>query len=137
MVDRYFNEDQKKAAEALQRSLTEEMLWECIVAFQHYPFRTVSGLPYQYELKKGRSGKFNKELLIDRREGSKSLTWSSIRTAFLAVVNAGEEKPFMKRPKALGDIRGISYIYPMFYRFDMIRVPENFENEMLGRKAQP
>jgi hypothetical protein len=28
------------------------------------------------------------------------------------------------RPKALGDIRGISYIYPILYRFGLIEVPE-------------
>ena len=27
------------------------------------------------------------------------------------------------RPKALGDIRGVTYIYGMFYRFGLIDVP--------------
>lgn len=30
------------------------------------------------------------------------------------------EKPYVKRPKALGDIRGVSYIYPLFARFGLI-----------------
>ena len=30
------------------------------------------------------------------------------------------EKPYVKRPKALGDIRGISYIYPLFDQFGLI-----------------
>ena len=34
------------------------------------------------------------------------------------------------RPKALGDIRGISYIYPLLYRFGIIDVPEKAEETM-------
>ncbi len=33
-------------------------------------------------------------------------------------------KKLVLRPKALGDIRGISYIYALFYRFELIEVPE-------------
>lgn len=29
----------------------------------------------------------------------------------------------IERPKALGDIRGVSYIFPLFYRFGIINVP--------------
>lgn len=137
MADMHLNEEQRRTVEALQKNLTEETLWECVIAYQKYPFRTVSGLPYQYELKRGRNGKLNRELMIDRREGSKSLTWSSFRTALNTVLDAGEEQPFMKRPKALGDVRGISYIYPMFFAFGIIKVPEKFEKEMLGIKDQP
>ena len=48
-----------------------------------------------------------------------------------------EEQPFIKRPKALGDVRGVSYIYPMFYTFGIIKVPEKFEEEMLRKQDQP
>ena len=34
-----------------------------------------------------------------------------------------EGKPLVKRPKELGDIRGVSYIYGMFNRFGLIEVP--------------
>lgn len=30
----------------------------------------------------------------------------------------------VERPKALGDIRGVSYIYGIFYQFGLIDVPE-------------
>ena len=36
----------------------------------------------------------------------------------------------IKRPKELGDIRGISYIYPMLWRFGVIEVPENVAARM-------
>lgn len=66
-----------------------------------------------------RNGGLTKELWIDRREGSKSLTWSSVLLAF----EKTEGKPLVKRPKALGDIRGVSYIYEIFNRFGLIEVP--------------
>ena len=36
----------------------------------------------------------------------------------------------VKKPKALGDIRGVSYIYPVLWRFGLIRVPEAIEKKM-------
>ena len=34
------------------------------------------------------------------------------------------------RPKALGDIRGVTYIYGMFYRFGLINVPDEAKEKM-------
>lgn len=99
---------------------SHEALWNCLIAFQKYPFRTVSGLQFSYTIKTGKSGELTKELWIDRKE-SKSLTWSSI---VLAYNNAIKIKGEVGRPKALGDIRGVSYLYPIFWRFGLIRVPE-------------
>lgn len=120
----------KAAVEALQEELSEEHLWECIIAFQGYPFRTVTGLKYSYTLKKGRNGDYTKELFIDRRESSKSLAWSSI---LLAVEKISPDTIYEK-PKAIGDIRGISYIYPMLWRFGLISVPEEVELRLRGKK---
>lgn len=52
----------KKALEELKIERSEEALWETVVAFQDYKFRTYSGLPFSYQLKKGRSGLYTKEL---------------------------------------------------------------------------
>lgn len=103
----------------MQSSHDEQHLWKCLVAFQGYRFKTTSGLPFSYKIKTGRNGELTKELWINRRESSKSLTWSSILLAF----EKTEGKPLVKRPKALGDIRGVSYIYGMFNRFGLIEVP--------------
>lgn len=70
------------AVQRLRENPTEKTLWNCIVAFRNYPFTTLSGLPFTYDLKMGRHGKFTKELWITRRENSKSLTWSSVLLAF-------------------------------------------------------
>ena len=83
-------------------------------------FKTYSGLPFTYEIKKGRNGEYTKELWIDRREKSKSLAWSSVLLALQNIKKVGE---VVDRPKALGDIRGVTYIYGMFYRFGLIDVP--------------
>ena len=109
----------KKAVEVLQSSHDEQHLWKCIVAFQGYRFKTISGLPFSYKIRTGRNGELTKELWIDRRESSKSLTWSSILLAF----EKTKGKPLVERPKALGDIHGVSYIYGMFSRFGLIEVP--------------
>lgn len=111
----------------LQEHPSEDNLWNAIVAFQEYPFKTATGLPFRYKLKVGKDGKYNRELLIDRREKSKSLAWSSVRLAFTNSRLISEE---VKKPKALGDIRGISYIYPILWRLGMIRVPEKIEKKM-------
>ena len=108
----------------------EENLWNCIVMFQGYTFHTVSGLPFTYRLKAGRDGEFTKELFIDRRENSKSLSWSSVRIAFKRAVE--KQGTVLDRPKAIGDIRGISYIYSLFWRFGMITVPEEARKKLRG-----
>ena len=118
------------ALEKLAAERTEACLWDCVVAFQNVPFRTASGLPFQYQLKVGRNGSYNKELLIDRRKESKSLAWSSVLLAFRTVVESEKEVFFADRPKALGDIRGVSYIYPLFYRFGLILVPDKIKEKM-------
>ena len=116
-----------RAVTALKKNPCEENLWKCVVAFRGYKFKTLSGLPFTYKLKKGRGDEFTKELWIDRREGSKSLAWSSV---LLAYHNIGKIGEVVDRPKALGDIRGVSYIYGMFYRFGLIDVPKKVKEKM-------
>lgn len=128
------DKERKAAVETLQAAPIEENLWNCIVHFQQYPFYTSSGLLFTYTLKVGRSGKYTKELFIDRREGSKSLAWSSIRMAFEKVLKTQDVPAFFERPKAIGDIRGISYIYPMLWRFGLITVPDKVRDKMCGSK---
>lgn len=116
-----------RAVVALKKNSCEENLWKCVVAFRGYKFKALSGLPFTYKLKKGRGDEFTKELWIDRREGSKSLAWSSV---LLAYHNIGKIGEVVDRPKALGDIRGVSYIYGMFYRFGLIDVPKKVKEKM-------
>lgn len=116
-----------RAISALKKNPCEATLWNCIVAFRGYQFKTLSGLPFTYRLKKGRGDAFTKELWIDRRESSKSLAWSSVLLAYKNIETIGA---VVARPKALGDIRGVSYIYGMFYRFGLIDVPNKIKEKM-------
>ena len=142
----------EKILEELRAEHSEEALWAAVIAFQGYKFRTYSGLVFSYSLKKGRGrgntesgvaneqdeackqaeaykqgGVYTKELFIDRRENSKSLAWSSVLLAFHNIPSIGS---VVDRPKALGDIRGVTYIYAMLYRFGLINVPEKAKEKM-------
>ena len=142
----------EKILDELRAEHSEEALWAAVIAFQGYKFRTYSGLVFSYSLKKGRGrgntesgvaneqdeackqaeaykqgGVYTKELFIDRRENSKSLAWSSVLLAFHNIPSIGS---VVDRPKALGDIRGVTYIYAMFYRFGLINVPEKAKEKM-------
>ena len=119
-----------RAVRKLRTEPTEEHLWEVVLLYTGVRFKTYSGLPFTYEIRKGRNGQYTKELWIDRRENSKSLAWSSVLLALGNIKKVGE---VVERPKALGDIRGVIYIYGMFYRFGLINVPDEAKEKM--RKA--
>ena len=121
-----------RAVRKLRTEPTEEHLWEVVLLYSGVRFKTYSGLPFTYEIRKGRNGQYTKELWIDRRENSKSLAWSSV---LLAYHNIGKIGEVVDRPKALGDIRGVSYIYGMFYRFGLIDVPETAKERSRNRAA--
>jgi len=115
------------AVKKLRNEPTKENLWAAILIYAGVRFKTYSGLPFTYEVRKGRSGEYTKELWIDRRKNSKSLAWSSV---LLALGNVKKVGAVVERPKALGDIRGVIYIYGMFYRFGLIDVPETVKEKM-------
>ena len=56
-----------------------------------------------------------------------SYIWSSV---LLALNNIKEVGAVVDRPKALGDIRGVTYIYGMFYRFGLIDMPDKVNGKM-------
>lgn len=131
-INRY--KARKRAVECLQENCTDKNLWKCIAAFQEYPFFTASGLPFSYKLKIGRNGEYTKELFIDRRENSKSLSWSSIRLAFKKTQE--KDGTVFARPKKIADVRGVSYSYSLLWRFGVIRVPEEVEEKLRGGKKR-
>lgn len=116
-----------RAVRKLRNEPTEEHLWEVVLLYSGVRFKTYSGLPFTYEIRKGRNGEYTKELWIDRRENSKSLAWSSV---LLALHNIKKVGAVVDRPKALGDIRGVTYIYGMFYRFGLIDMPDKVNGKM-------
>ena len=132
------------ALEQLQQKIRtgadgEEALWQTVIAWQNRRFYTSSGLPFSYTVKCKRNGQYSGELLISRKEGSKTLTRSSVMLAFHTVLEhmeqAGENRnpPLYKGPKSIGKIFGISYVYSLFWSWGLIRVPEKVAEKLLGQ----
>ena len=120
----------RKRKVAVEQIMDADTLWDALLLFQGYTFYTVNGLQFSYEIREGRSGEYTKELWIDRRGESKSLTMSTVLKAYENSIGAG----IVDRPKALGDLRGVSYIYPIFYRFGLIEVSEKVKEILIGKK---
>ena len=130
---------QQKVVKELHRGIIEksenvdELLWQAVIAFQDYPFYTASGLPFSYIVKQRRDGNYSGELVVSRKEGSKTVTRSSIQLAFHRVletmsIEQGASCALLKPaeykgPKAMGQIFGISYIFSLFWKLGLIRVP--------------
>lgn len=117
------------------------LLWDAVVAYQNQPLRTLSGLEFSYTVKHKKNGEYSGELLVSRKETSKTLTRSSVLLAFHKILEATEvtaegdeasfQPPAYRDPKAIGQIFGISYIFSLFLEFGLIRLQENGR----GRKA--
>ena len=69
---------------------TEENFWGVVLAYAGVKFKTYSGLPFSYEIKKGRNGEYTKELWIDRRE--KQETVVSLNTAISRILQVKRTK---------------------------------------------
>lgn len=120
-ADRCEKYRQRKAAVAAIHDM--ETLWKAIELFAGYVFHTATGLKYTYTVHGG-------ELFISRKE--KSVTMSTVEKAYKKV--AGDSVRIYNRPKDQGDLFGISYIYPIFYRFGLIDVPEKVKRKMVYNK---
>lgn len=102
-----------------------DSLWQAIILFSGYSFKTATGVKFIYTVKGG-------ELFISQKENS--VTKESIEKAYWNVMDRRDERegerPMYNRPKDLGDLFGVSYIYPLFYRFGLIDVPDKVKEEM-------
>jgi hypothetical protein len=110
-----------------------EALWRAVMAYQDCELYTKSGLMFSYVVKYKRNGEYSGELVVSRKEESKTLTKSSIMLAFRKVLLDMKDTtpPEYKGPKAIGQIFGISYIYSLFCKLGIIRVPKKVEETIL------
>jgi hypothetical protein len=147
-MDNNINTEQRKAIEELQNMISsklaneldnnkdlnelDEALWRAVMAYQNYELYTKSGLMFSYIIKCKRNGEYSGELIVSRKEESKTLTKSSIMLAFHKVLSDMEDNtsPEYKGPKAIGQIFGISYIYSLFWKLGLIRVPKKVEEKI-------
>ncbi|MEE3482281.1 MAG: hypothetical protein VZQ80_09890, partial [Lachnospiraceae bacterium] len=104
---------QEAAVSALRADTSIDNLWACIEAFAGYEFSTWRGLPFSYTVKGG-------EIFVDRKEDSKSLTRSSVAMSLEKAKELMADPGYVKGPKKLG-AWGVSYIYPMFLEFGIIK----------------
>ena len=112
----------------------EGLFWAGVLAYQGKTFYTLSGLEFSYMVKHKKNGDYSGELLISRKETSKTLTRSSVMLAFHKVLAEMKFKeingaayllpPEYRGPKSIGQIFGISYIFSMFLEFGLIRTNE-------------
>lgn len=112
-----------------------------MLTYQDQTLHTLSGLEFSYTVKHKKNGEYSGELLVSRKETSKTLTRSSVLLAFHKILEATEvtaegdeasfQPPAYRGPKAIGQIFGISYIFSLFLEFGLIRLQENGR----GRKA--
>lgn len=124
----------------------EDLLWRVVIQYQKEPFYTVSGLAFSYTVKRRKNGAYSGELLISRKEESKTLTRSSVMLAFQIILEHMDfeeiqnengtslkilHPPKYRGPKAIGQIFGVSYVYSLFWRFGVITIPKRVEEKML------
>lgn len=122
----------------------ETILWDAVVAYQNQPLRTLSGLEFSYTVKHKKNGEYSGELLVSRKETSKTLTRSSVMLAFHKVLEQIEitEKdgtvlfapPSYKGPKAVGQIFGISYIFSLFLEIGLIKTQTEISGKITKYK---
>ena len=117
----------ERLSEALLGDAWKEALWDCICCYQGYPFETAGrgrartgAVSFSYQLKtSARTGETTDELLISRKERSKTLTRSSVE---LAMENARKELAAagcVRGPKRL-QVFGSSYLYAIFLEWGVI-----------------
>ncbi len=122
----------------------ETILWDAVVAYQNQPLRTLSGLEFSYTVKHKKNGEYSGELLVSRKETSKTLTRSSVMLAFHKVLEQIEvtEKDgtvlfaplSYKGPKAIGQIFGISYIFSLFLALGLIKTQKEISGKITKYK---
>lgn len=121
----------RQALELLQAEPTDEYLWDAIVCYAGSVFYTSTGLPFTYRMKQDRAGdRLTGELFIDRKANSKSITHSTVMNAFHKVL--ARQGEVIAGPKKIGQIFGISYLYAIFWKFGLIKVPEKVAWHMQG-----
>lgn len=91
--------------------LINERLWNTLVLFEGYPFKTAKGLRYYYTMK-------GNEIFFSRKE--KSVTRASVSIALETAMKLQKAGTHITGPKMLKCF-GASYLYPVFQRLGVIR----------------
>lgn len=98
-----------RARKVAIKNLSAETLWDTVVLFAGFPFRTAKGLKFSYTAR-------GNEMFVDRKD--KSITRATVELAYTKAMNEQ-----ITGPKQLGTF-GASYLYPLFVRFGIITKPD-------------
>ena len=101
----------EKLLENVDSSEAEKYLWEAILVFENYPFKTAKGLPLKYKVKGG-------EMFFNRKE--KSITRATVELAFHKARKVQMAEGCVSGPKKIGTF-GASYLHPVFLRFGICK----------------
>lgn len=97
----------------------EKYLWDAIVAFADYPFRTENGLSMKYAVK-------GEEIFFNRKE--KSVTRETVIKAFHQTRELQKKNGSVDGPKELGTFAP-SCLYPVFLRLGVCSKDKTIEEE--------
>ena len=92
----------------------KEALWNALIIFEGYPFKTAKGLKYYYAVK-------GNEIFFSRKE--KSVTRASVYMALETAIELQRNGAPVTGPKMLRCF-GASYLYPVFQRLGVISAGE-------------
>ena len=105
-------------------------LWDALVISQGEKFTTAgrgnkrAGVDFTYEIKiSNKTGMPTDELVISRKEQSKTITRSTVNMAFENAVAVQKEEGCVKGPKRL-NVFGASYLYAIFVSWGIITKDE-------------
>lgn len=91
-------------------SLSDD-IWNLIIVFEGYPFKTYQGLQFRYHVK-------GNEIFVDRKEHSKSITKSSVDMAVKNAIKLRCQGITEYGPKKL-QVFGASYLWAILRRFGL------------------
>ena len=104
-----------------------EALWDALVICQGESFTTSgrgdkrAGVDFTYKIKiSNKTGMPTDELVVSRKEQSKTITRSTVNMAYENAVAVQKEEGFVKGPKRL-KVFGASYLYAIFVAWGMIK----------------
>ncbi len=93
----------------------KETLWNALILFEGYPFKTAKGLRHYYTVK-------GNEIFFSRKE--KSVTKASVFMALETAIELQKNRILITGPKMLRCF-GASYLYPVFQRLGVISAGES------------
>ena len=92
------------------------LLWHVFRLYAGETFHTSRKLPFTYKIK-------GKELFVDRKEGSKSITLSTVLFAYKKVISEQKEGPYVTGPKQL-NVFGAPYIWSILRGTGLLELPD-------------